>query len=60
MKVKVLLVLLIAGLLVPFAQAQDEPVTITAWGHNHLPRVELDQEMIAAFMEANPHITVEY
>jgi multiple sugar transport system substrate-binding protein len=60
MKVKVLLVLLIVGLLVPFAQAQDEPVTITAWGHNYLPRVALDKEMIAAFMEDNPHITVEY
>ena len=60
MKDKLLLVLLIVGLLVPFAQAQDEPVTITAWGHNYLPRVALDQEMIAAFMEDNPHITVEY
>lgn len=60
MKVKLLLILLIVGLLAPQALAQDEPVTITAWGHNHLPRVELDEEMIAAFMEANPHITVEY
>ena len=60
MKVRILLVLLIVGLLVPFAQAQDEPVTITAWGHNYLPRVALDQEMIAAFMVDNPHITVEY
>ena len=42
------------------ALAQDEPVTITAWGHAHMPRVTLDEEMIAAFMEANPHITVEY
>ena len=42
------------------ALAQDEPVTITAWGHAHMPRVAVDEEMIAAFMEANPNITVEY
>ena len=60
MKVKVLLVLLIVGLLVPFGLAQDEAVTITAWGHNHGPRVTLDEEMVAAFMEAHPNITVEY
>ena len=60
MKVKVLLILLIVGLLAPVALAQDEPVTITYWGHAYLPRVALDEEMIAAFMEANPHITVEY
>ena len=51
------LFLLAGGLL---ASAQDEPVTITAWGHAHMPRVAVDEEMIAAFMEANPHITVEY
>ena len=44
--------LLLAGGMVSFAQ--DEPVTITAWGHAHMPRVAVDEEMIAAFMEANP------
>ena len=29
--------LLLAGGMVSFAQ--DEPVTITAWGHAHMPRV---------------------
>jgi multiple sugar transport system substrate-binding protein len=53
-----LVLLLLAGGLL--TSAQDEPVTITAWGHAHMPRVALDEEMIAAFMEANPNITVEY
>ncbi len=59
MKVKWLLVLLILGLLAPFAQAQD-PVTVKLWMHNHGPRIAIDEELIAEFMEENPHITVEY
>jgi len=40
--------------------AQDEPVTITLWMHNHTPRIAVDEELIAAFEEAHPNITVEY
>ncbi len=59
MKVKLLLVLLIAGLFATFAQAQDQ-VTVTLWMHNHAPRVAIDEELIAEFMEENPDIIVEY
>lgn len=59
MKVRLVLVLLILCLLAPLAQAQD-PVTVTLWMHNHAPRVAIDEELIAEFMEENPHITVEY
>ncbi len=59
MKIRFLLLLLILGLLAPLAQAQD-PVTVTLWMHNHTPRIAIDEELIAEFMEENPHITVEY
>ena len=42
------------------AAAAGEKVTVTYWAHNHEPRVELDKKYIAAFMEANPNITVDY
>jgi multiple sugar transport system substrate-binding protein len=39
--------------------AQD-PVTVTVWMHNHAPRVAIDEELIAQFMEDNPDIIVDY
>ena len=39
---------------------QERPVAITLWMHNHEPRVVIDEERIAQFMEENPHIVVEY
>ena len=59
MKVRIVLTLFVVLLLASFAQAQD-PVTVTLWMHNHTPRVAIDEELIAEFMEENPHITVEY
>ncbi len=45
--------------LVPMVSAQD-PVTVKLWMHIHPPRVELDEALIAQFMEENPDIVVEY
>jgi multiple sugar transport system substrate-binding protein len=38
----------------------EEPVTIRLWMHDHPPRIPIDEELIAQFMEENPNITVEY
>ncbi len=38
----------------------QEDVTIKFWFHTHPPMVEKNEAMIAAFMEENPGITVEY
>lgn len=40
-------------------QAQ-EPVNVVVWMHNHIPRIALDEELIAEFEAENPDITVEY
>ncbi len=53
------IVLLLAGLFAFAAQAQDQ-VTVTLWMHNHTPRVAIDEELIAEFMEENPDIIVDY
>ncbi|MEA3336741.1 MAG: extracellular solute-binding protein [Chloroflexota bacterium] len=42
------------------AEPAAEPVTIRLWMHDHAPRVPIDEERIAQFMEENPDITVEY
>lgn len=61
MKFRLLFVLLLfAGLFAMAAQAQEDQVTVTLWMHNHAPRVAIDEELIAEFMEENPNITVEY
>ena len=61
MKFRLLFALLLfAGLLTMMAQAQDDQVTVTLWMHNHTPRVAIDEELIAEFMEENPNIIVEY
>jgi multiple sugar transport system substrate-binding protein len=36
----------------------EQAVEVLYWGHNHEPRVALDAEYIALFMEENPNITV--
>ena len=60
-KLPFLLVALVAMLLVSFgAAAQDQPVTVRLWMHEHPPRVPLDEELLAQFQEENPNITVEY
>ncbi len=59
MKLRLLLVLLLSGLLASLAGAQDQ-VTVKLWMHNHAPRVAIDEELIAEFMEENPDINVEY
>lgn len=38
----------------------QEKVKVVYWGHNFLPRVELDQQYIEKFMEENPDIEVTY
>jgi multiple sugar transport system substrate-binding protein len=50
------LVILLLGTIV---SAQDK-VTVRIWMHNHEPRVAIDQERIAQFMEENPDIEVIY
>lgn len=60
MKTRLMFVLLlISGLLAVVTSAQDQ-VTVTLWMHNHEPRVAIDEELIAEFMEENPDIIVEY
>ena len=60
MKLRVFFVmLLLAGLFAFAAQAQDQ-VSVTLWMHNHAPRVAIDEELIAEFMEENPDIIVDY
>ncbi|MYI41203.1 MAG: extracellular solute-binding protein [Chloroflexi bacterium] len=59
MKTRLLLILLLALGLAGFAQAQDQ-VTVTVWMHNHAPRVSIDEELVAEFMEENPNINVDY
>mgnify|MGYP003961214627 CR=1 FL=1 len=55
----IFVLLLISGLLAVVTSAQDQ-VTVTLWMHNHEPRVAIDEELIAQFMEENPDIVVEY
>ena len=59
MKVKLLLIFLLISLFGGAALAQDQ-VEVTLWMHNHEPRVAIDQELIAEFMEENPDIVVNY
>ncbi|HEV8635478.1 MAG TPA: extracellular solute-binding protein [Chloroflexota bacterium] len=33
---------------------------VTFWGHNHVPRVELDKEVLDTFLKENPNAKVEY
>lgn len=40
--------------------AQDTPVTVRLWMHNHPPRIALDEELIAQFEAENPTIDVEF
>lgn len=56
-----ILALLIVAMLISGvgAYAQDQ-VVVKLWMHVHPPRVPLDEELIAAFEEANPDIDVEY
>jgi len=60
-KLPFLLVALVAVLLVSFGVvAQDQPVTVKLWMHEHPPRVPLDEELLAQFAIDNPNIIVEY
>src|SRR5215207_5605485 len=60
-KLPFLLVALIAMLLVSFGvAAQDQPVTVKLWMHEHPPPVPLDEELLAQFAIDNPNIIVEY
>lgn len=54
----VLLVLLLA--ISATGLAAQEPVTITFWSHTHPPMVELNEQLIAEYMELNPNVTIEY
>lgn len=56
--VSALLVLIVA--ITSVAVAQDAPVTVKLWMHNHPPRIPLDNDLLAKFKEENPNITVEY
>jgi multiple sugar transport system substrate-binding protein len=40
--------------------AQDAPVVVKLWMHNHPPRVPLDEELLAQFEAENPGIDVEF
>lgn len=55
---KALVVLMVALLWTSLAYAQT--VTVDLWMHEHPPRVPLDEELIARFMEENPDIQVNY
>ncbi len=40
--------------------AQGDEVTIVFWSHTHPPMVDLNEALIAEYMELNPNITIEY
>lgn len=44
----------------PSKPATGSAVSLTFWGHNHQPRVELDKQYLDAFLKDNPGIKVEY
>ncbi len=57
--IAVLIIILLTASVAPTAYGQG-PVTVKLWMHIHPPRVALDEELIAQFMEENPDIIVEY
>ncbi len=60
-KLSALVMLLLTLLLVSgVVTAQDQPVVVKLWMHNHPPRVALDEELIAQFEAENPNIDVEF
>src|SRR5688572_1731066 len=60
-KLSFLLVTLVTMLLLGFSvAAQDQPVTVKLWMHEHPPRVPLDEELLEQFAAENPNIKVEY
>ena len=60
-KLSALAMLLLTLLLVSgVVTAQDQPVVVKLWMHNHPPRVALDEELIAQFEAENPNIDVEF
>lgn len=60
-KLSVMVMALLALLLVSGAVvAQDQPVIVKLWMHEHPPRVALDEELIAQFEAENPNIDVEF
>lgn len=54
----ILLVLLLA--LSSSALTAQESVTITFWSHTHPPMVDLNEALIAEYMDLNPNVTIEY
>lgn len=58
--IRIGLLIAIAALFGGIVAAQDEPVTVTVWMHDHTARVALDEERLPQFMEENPNIIVEY
>jgi multiple sugar transport system substrate-binding protein len=59
-RVSILAVLFVLVALSVSAGWAQEPVTVKLWMHNHPPRIELDNELLAKFQEENPGIVVEY
>ncbi len=55
----VLLVVFVAAMMLGVVAAQDE-VTVTFWSHTHPPMVDLNEQLIAEYMELNPNVTIEY
>jgi multiple sugar transport system substrate-binding protein len=56
----VVVALLVAWSLPPSAEAGARKTKVVYWGHNFVPRVELDKKYIAEFLQKNPDIDVEY
>ena len=44
----------------PSKPASGTAVSLTFWGHNHQPRVDLDKQYLDAFMKDNPAVKLEY
>jgi len=55
-----LLILLLAFSSSVLVAQEQEPVTVTFWSHTHPPMVDLNEQLIAEYMELNPHVTIEY
>jgi multiple sugar transport system substrate-binding protein len=46
--------------LIGVVSAQDEPITITYWTHNHAASIPVNQAIIDQFMADHPNVTIEF
>jgi multiple sugar transport system substrate-binding protein len=58
-KLSLVLCLVLLSALFSFSvAAQDEPITIVYWTHNHAPSIPVNQAIIDEFLAENPNVTI--